>query len=675
MASKTNLDIMDLAGIFQALSQSRRTGTLSVSDMDQVIRHIHFEEGMIQMVATPEKDFVLTYLRKSNLVLDEVLNLTVKKTATSDITPGQCLLDEGLIDKEDLEKALKWGCMEELCALFEWEEIHSEFQEAYADETLFPPEYLIVDISINPNSVIMEAARQMDEIHRLMPSIASLQDVPRMLDAVRAEYLDENEPDLAEVLRHINGKNDLEDIVKFAKLGRLRTLQILAKLAKEVRWRYLNADQLGRLVVRFPRNRDKRVRLLERASEIGEPGNEYIILLAANYKAQGREQDALQKYLAYISQARTTGNLQGAVEAYQKITNLKPDSIEYREDLLEILRELGDRAGCAKVYMDMAEISINQQDTAHAVQYLNELIELDPENHNAREKLLAILQAAHETPQAIMVLEQTAAYLRDKGKIEDAIKTFRRILAIDRECIEAHLEMAKLIQETGRTDEAVREYQTLADMLSSSGVFKESGTGDFLIHIYEKIVQLVPDNTLARQWLADAYAKQNQINEALAHYNELADILYASGESEGYIDACYAIVGLAPDHPQYRIRLGRALKENGRLGAAKMEYLQAGRRLLKSDDIVQAEPIFELLLEMDAFDVEVHTGLARIAKQKNDKLLAAQRYMNAGLLCSGAGYYERAIEMINLSLEMNTDNDWLRQHLDVCLEKAGAKRS
>jgi hypothetical protein len=97
MASRTDLNILDLPSIFKSISDNRRTGTLRVrSGPDE--KAIFFSEGHVQAVYTPGKLTLLgEALLRSGHIDDDTLDRAVVKQKASGEKLGVILIKAGKI--------------------------------------------------------------------------------------------------------------------------------------------------------------------------------------------------------------------------------------------------------------------------------------------------------------------------------------------------------------------------------------------------------------------------------------------------------------------------------------------------------------------------------------------------------------------------------------------------
>jgi Flp pilus assembly protein TadD len=99
--------------------------------------------------------------------------------------------------------------------------------------------------------------------------------------------------------------------------------------------------------------------------------------------------------------------------------------------------------------------------------------------------------------------------------------------------------------------------------------------------IYDKIVQIAPDDVEARQWLAIMHTLAFRTHEAIAEKKEIARIFAKNRDYENAIAELHQIIGLNQKDAEAYYLLGDMLMR-------RREYAQAAqlyKRMLKMEDI------------------------------------------------------------------------------------------
>src|SRR5512134_2475255 len=127
-----------------------------------------------------------------------------------------------------------------------------------------------------------------------------------------------------------------------------------------------------------------------------------------------------------------------------------------------------------------------------------------------------------------------------RGKIDQAIKEYERLLDESPNDVNTLNRIGDLWVRINRNDEAVKVFRKIADHYSRDGFFLKA------IAIYKKINKLDPAKLDIYAKLAELYAKQGLAMEAKSQYTVLADYFLKHGDLPGAIEIYHKIGELDP---------------------------------------------------------------------------------------------------------------------------------
>ena len=161
MSLSGNLHTMDLAELLQWVTLGRKTGTLTFI-RDKTKNHIYFREG--QIISSRSNDptkllghFLLFYGR----INEDQLKRAVELQQQTRMTLDKILTQEGMVSKEEVEKALVSRTEEVIYDLFLWEDAYFHFSsDGYNLDDLML-------INLNLNALLFEGVRRKDEWKRI----------------------------------------------------------------------------------------------------------------------------------------------------------------------------------------------------------------------------------------------------------------------------------------------------------------------------------------------------------------------------------------------------------------------------------------------------------------------------------------------------------------------------
>ncbi|MEO5511115.1 MAG: DUF4388 domain-containing protein [Longimicrobiales bacterium] len=176
MAIKGSLKEASLADVCQLLALGLKTGCLSVADNAR-FGQIFFDKGRITYARiVNRRDRLGDLLVRDGLLEQEQLEQVLKEqTKEPDRRVGELLVEHGYITKADLTRFVRLQIEEAIYHLFTWSRGNFYFE---VDER--PMADILV--SINPESLMLEAARRVDEwslIEKKIPSLDIVFEVER----------------------------------------------------------------------------------------------------------------------------------------------------------------------------------------------------------------------------------------------------------------------------------------------------------------------------------------------------------------------------------------------------------------------------------------------------------------------------------------------------------------
>lgn len=206
MAIKGSLKEASLPDVLQLLAMGQKTGCLSVTDRSN-FGYIYFERGRITYASiVNRRDRLGDLLVKNGLVDARELDAAIEEQAANpELRLGEILIRRGAITREQLEQYIRIQIEEAVYFLFTWQQ-----GSFYFEAEQRPPEGAML-VSINPENLLLEGARRIDEWSLIEKKISSL-DLVFEVDRTRAEGLD-----LAEEQRKIlplaDGKRTVQEII------------------------------------------------------------------------------------------------------------------------------------------------------------------------------------------------------------------------------------------------------------------------------------------------------------------------------------------------------------------------------------------------------------------------------------------------------------------------------
>ena len=227
MAIKGSLKEASLADVCQLLALGQKTGCLSVTDRAR-FGQIFFDAGRITFARIINRRDRLGDLLIRDGLLDHprLQDILGEQARQPDRRLGEFLIERGLITREQLEHYIRLQIEEALYYLFTWS--HGSF---YFEVDQSPEETDFL-VSINPESVLLEGARRVDEwslIEKKIPSLDLIFTVDRAHLTSSAVDLT---PEQERILPLLDGTMTVQQIIDQTGLGEFEAGQALFGLVQ-----------------------------------------------------------------------------------------------------------------------------------------------------------------------------------------------------------------------------------------------------------------------------------------------------------------------------------------------------------------------------------------------------------------------------------------------------------
>jgi tetratricopeptide (TPR) repeat protein len=214
MAIKGSLKEASLPDVLQLLAMGKKTGCLAVTHRNN-FGYIYFDKGRICYASiVNRRDRIGDILVKAGSITQVQLDTAIaSQAAQRDKRLGELLVAQGAITRDELHDQIRLQIEEAVYFLFTWMLGTFNFEADVAPEE---QDFLV---SINPESLLLEGARRLDEwslIEKKIPSFDLVFDIDRKkLAESEAEMTREQEL----VISLLDGRRDVAAVIDDSGLG------------------------------------------------------------------------------------------------------------------------------------------------------------------------------------------------------------------------------------------------------------------------------------------------------------------------------------------------------------------------------------------------------------------------------------------------------------------------
>jgi pilus assembly protein FimV len=271
-----------------------------------------------------------------------------------------------------------------------------------------------------------------------------------------------------------------------------------------------------------------------------------------------------------------------------------------------------------------AEKSLAKGKVDSALKDYQKVLEETPGDVNILNKVGDLLTRLNRNEEAIPYFTKIAEHFARDGFFLRGIAIYKKINRLDPSRLDVYERLAELYAKQGLTTEAKSQYQVLADYHAKN----DNAVG--AVGIYQKMVQTDPSNIQLHVKLADLYTQARRRVDALKEYAVVAALLRERGAIDESIQVYEKALQMAPDNAEILRSFVPILLTSGRAKDART----ALRRALETTP--RSVPLFLLSAEAALADGDMTEAQEWLGKAQSiepsgaDVLALALKVQQAG---------------------------------------------
>ncbi len=429
MAFKGDLRNVQLADLFQTLAQNRQEGVLTVTSPNGSQRIVLSKEGVTLLDPTVlGRRRLGEILVFAELLTEEDLAGALREQARTKKFLGQVLVATGKVTQESLDRILTIQVDEEIYELFRGQGGTFEFADCDVPSLLRRNSHRLRPLAVE--HVVFEAARRLDEwaeIERVIPSIDGLYLAACTPDSVGDDAIART------ILTKLDGRHTVRDVADTMLDSPFQIAKVLARLVEEGRARAATREELHvtarELLTEGQKTRAQR--LLHRLAQMSPEPSSLDAQLAELFKMAGDGKSAAQVRIKIAAVARAESKPDAARQELETALKEWPGAPAVLQPLVAVLQELGDTETELARLRELGNILAESGATDASLASMERILELAPDDADARRIYSDLCLRAHLKEKAVEVLEKDIARLRRDGRLAELPALYKRILTID----------------------------------------------------------------------------------------------------------------------------------------------------------------------------------------------------------------------------------------------------
>jgi tetratricopeptide (TPR) repeat protein len=527
MAIKGNLREAGLPDVLQLLAMGQKTGCLSLTDRSN-FGYIYFDRGRITYASIVNRRDRLGDLLVKNGLLDakELFAAIDAQGKSPSLRLGEILVGRGSITREQLEHYIRVQIEEAVYFLFTWNQGSFQFEP---DQR---PEEGAMLVSINPENLLLEGARRIDEwslIEKKIPSLELVFEIGRGKPVDGLELSDEQR----KILPLVDGKRSVQEIIEESGMvefdvGKALFGLIQAGFAHPVGRRAPEVKEVPRARIDEHRNLgiafyktgmyEESTREFRRVAELQPQNADARFHLGLIGLRKGDDRFALRyfKEVTELSGVRATvlhdmalglerlGRLNDARLAVEEAARMAPKRPQILLSHAILLLKLGDPHAAAEAFRKHRE-ALGAAKPSAAYYAFATLAEAASGRADEAVKLGEEGAAAH--PHSAAVHLHLGAVRERRGEWEPAEAAYRRAMEEDGDLPQTHKALGDALYRRGSYDEAAECYRKAVQLAPDLGddVYFRLGNIHYkrmdraeAVKLWRRALELNPANSVVR---------------------------------------------------------------------------------------------------------------------------------------------------------------------------------
>ena len=189
------------------------------------------------------------------------------------------------------------------------------------------------------------------------------------------------------------------------------------------------------------------------------------------------------------------------------------------------------------------------------------------------------------------VLASAEKYVQ-QGKLQNAISEYEKVLKNDAKDLTVNNTVGDLYSRLGETDKAVECFKSVGDAYAGQGFTVKA------IAMYKKICKLKSSlESLLK--LAELYSQQGLFNDARAQYLQVAEEFLKANELENAVRIFQKVLEMDPENSAMRIRLAEVYVRLNKKNEAWQIFTAAAESLRAKGSLNEADEVLQRMLKLD----------------------------------------------------------------------------
>jgi tetratricopeptide (TPR) repeat protein len=517
MAIKGSLKEAGLPDVIQLLSMGQKTGILTVTERDH-FGSITFSKGdIVDSYLINRKNRIGELLVASGEMSREQLSRALEIQKQTGEKIGMILLKEKYIREDVLKKNLRQQIKETIFTMMRWEDGYFNFEPRYSvsDEKI---------LAINPETLLLETARQVDEISEVSLDIIRDSSVLKVVGS--EEEVSRLSGREKKVYSLLDGEIPLQIIIESSPFDKFETKEILSSLVNRGICTVVEEVSQKTLSQKISEHLNLGIAFLK-TNLYDEAEREFKHILKIDHS-----NEEARFYLSVI--LTKTKNYKEAEDLLRKLLKGHPDNLLYENNLGYVLEMKEEEEEALKLFnkaatsessgipfLNIGIIYFNREEYQKSKELLSKAKEMDDSmilphfylalidvvSGRLKQAVSRIRGIIKKEPELAILYYNLGVIQEEIGKREEAEINYKKALNLTPNNIKPRIKLGELYYKRGRYPSARAAFEMVTDAgLGDAGIFLKLGNIYYklgeknkAISAWRKSLELDPSSSIARK--------------------------------------------------------------------------------------------------------------------------------------------------------------------------------
>lgn len=321
------------------------------------------------------------------------------------------------------------------------------------------------------------------------------------------------------------------------------------------------------------------------------------------------------------------GKLQEAIAEYQKLLTENSVDLSVRSTLGDLYVRSNQKEKAIEEFQKIASHYEERGLYSQSMAVYKKINRLNPSDIKIGMKLADLFHNQGFLSEAKREYQRIAGNLKENNRVKAAIRLYEKLLKLDERDVQSRLTLAQLYKEEKLFDQAVEEFNKVAEFKMQSNALKEAE------EILNLAKDLKKDHSRTTANIIDLLKRENKNKEALGLINQILEKDKENVEALNLLghhyfeekdfkkaeDVYSKIVSLQPKDVEARIKLGRIYIQQERLDEALDIYAPLVDSLIKKQKEEKAIGLLGLILKSKKVHLPTLEKLASVFKSVDQK--------------------------------------------------------